>query len=204
MKGSWKISAFGLVVLALLVVGVGCAKAPTEDIEKAKAATSATVAGDGAKYAPAESKALQDSLNKALDEVKAQDEKWFKNYDNAKNMLTKVSSDAEALKGTVAKKKEEAKQKATALLAEDKAAVEDAKKLLAKAPKGKGSNADIEAMKSDVKGLEEGLAEVQKLIDGGNFLDAVTKAQAIKDKAASVSEQVKSAMAKTGAKPAKK
>ena len=119
-------------------------------------------------------------------------------------MLTKVSSDAEALKGTVAKKKEEAKQKATALLAEDKAAVEDAKKLLAKAPKGKGSKADIEAMKSDVKGLEEGLAEVQKLIDGGNFLDAVTKAQAIKDKAASVSEQVKSAMAKTGAKPAKK
>jgi DNA repair exonuclease SbcCD ATPase subunit len=204
MKGSWKISAFGLVVLALLVVGVGCAKAPTEDIEKAKATTSAAVAGDGAKYAPAESKALQDSLNKALDEVKAQDEKWFKNYDNAKNMLTKVSSDAEALKGTVAKKKEEAKQKATALLAEDKAAVEDAKKLLAKAPKGKGSKADIEAMKSDVKGLEEGLAEVQKLIDGGNFLDAVTKAQAIKDKAASVSEQVKSAMAKTGAKPAKK
>jgi len=199
MKGGWKVSALGLVVLALLFV-VGCAKAPTEDIEKAKAATSAAVAGDGAKYAPAEAKALQDSLNKALGEVKAQDEKWFKNYDNAKNMLTKVSADAEALKGTIAKKKEEAKQKATALQGEAKTAIEDAKKLLAKAPKGKGTKADIEAMKADVKGLEDGLAEVQKLFDAGNFLDAVTKAQAIKDKAASVSEQVKGAMAKTGKK----
>ena len=101
------------------------------------------------------------------------------------------------------KKKEEAKQKATALQGEAKTAIEDAKKLLAKAPKGKGTKADIEAMKADVKGLADGLAEFQKLFDAGNYLDAVNKAQAIKDKAASVSEQVKSAMAKTG-KPGKK
>lgn len=199
MKGGLKISALGLVVLALLFV-VGCAKQPTEDMEKAKAATSAAASAGGEKYAPSEAKALKDSLNAALDEVKAEDAKYFKNYDKAKGMLTKVAADAEALKGTIAKKKEEAKQKATAAQGEAKAALEDAKKLLAKAPKGKGTQADIEAMKADVKGLEDGLAEVQKLFDAEDYLQAASKATAIKDKAAGVSEQIKGAMAKTGKK----
>lgn len=199
MKGGWKISAFGLVVLALLFV-VGCAKQPTEDMEKANAAVSAAAAGGAEKYAPAEAKALKDSLTAALDEVKAEDAKYFKNFDKAKGMLTKASADAEALKGTIAKKKEEAKQKATATQGEAKTAIEDAKKLLAKAPKGKGTQADIEAMKADVKGLEDGLAEVQKLFDAEDYLQAASKATAIKDKAAGVSEQIKGAMAKTGKK----
>jgi len=201
MKRSMMFSVLGILALVLFV---GCAKQPTEEIDKAKAAANAAITGGADKYAPEEAKALNSALNAALDEAKAQEAKWFKSYDKTKEMLSKVAADAEALKGATAKKKEEAKQKATAGQEEAKAAVEEAKQLLAKAPKGKGSQADIEAMKADVKGLEDGLAEVDKLLGSEDFLQVIEKTKAIKDKAAGVSEQINAAMAKKGGKPAKK
>ena len=197
MKRSLKILALGLIVLALFA---GCAKQPAEEIEKAKAAVSAAVAEGAEKYAPEEAKMVNDSLNVALDEIKAQDAKFFKNYGKAKEMLAKVTADADALKGTLAQKKEEAKQKAMTAIDEAKAAVDEAKKMLAKAPKGKGSKADIEAMKADVKGLEDGMMEVEQLMGTEDYLQAAEKAMAIKDKAMAVSEQVKGAMAKKAGK----
>jgi len=65
-----------------------------------------------------------------------------------------VEADAEALKGKVAQRKEELKQAAIATLAQATASLTEAKDLLAKAPKGKGSKADIEAMQTDLAGVE--------------------------------------------------
>jgi len=190
------------VVLALMVLALvsGCAKQPTEDIEKAKAAVNAAVTEGAEKYAPEEAKALNDALTAALDEVKAQDAKFFKNYGKAKEMLAKVAADADALKGTIAQKKEEARQKATTAQEEAKAAIDEAKKMLAKAPKGKGTKADIEAMKADLKGLEDVMAEVQQLMETEDYLAAADKATAAKEKATSITEQVKGAMAKKAGK----
>ena len=114
-------------------------------------------------------------------------------------MLAKVKADAEAFKPTLAAKKEEAKKNATAAQEAAKAAIDEAKNLLAKAPVGKESRADIEAMKADVKGLDDGLTEVQTLVTSEDYQTATDKAKAISDKAASVSGQVKQAMEKVAA-----
>jgi len=197
----------GYFVLAIAVVFMfaGCGSPPAQELDAAKASIQGAAAAGAEKYAPEDLKKLNDRLSAANDEIKAQEGKWFKSYDKAKEMLVKLKADADALKPTIAAKKEQAKNNATAAQNAAKGAVDKAKNLLAKAPAGKESRAEIEAMKADVKGLEEGLAEVGKLVAAEDYRPAADKAKAISEKAAAVSDQVKKAMEKVAAaKKAKK
>ncbi|MDQ7786518.1 MAG: hypothetical protein RDU01_02835 [Thermodesulfovibrionales bacterium] len=186
-------------VLAVLLVA-GCAKQPTEDIKAAQVSVDAVVAEGAQKYAPEDAKLITEAMNAAMEEIKVQDGKTMKNYGKAKEMLAKVKTDAETLKSNLPMKKEQAKNTALATQETAKTAVQEAKILLAKAPKGKGSKADIEALKADVKGLEDSLAEVQAAMDGEDYGAAIEKANSIKEKAGEVSAQVTQAMEKVGAK----
>ncbi|MBI5409360.1 MAG: hypothetical protein HZA14_08345 [Nitrospirae bacterium] len=185
-----------LTVILVMLALVSCAKQPTEDMNASKAAIDGVIAEGGDKYANEEVKSLNDQLNAALDEVKVQDGKFFKNYDKAKEMLAKVKGDADALKAEIPARIEKAKNDATAALEAAKTAVADAKTLLGKAPKGKGTKADIEALKADVAGLEASLTEAESLITSADYLAAADKANAAKDKAAQVTEQINAAIAK--------
>jgi hypothetical protein len=189
------------LVLAIVVVFLiaGCSKPPAQEQDAATASIKDVAAAGAEKYSPEDLKKLNDQAAAANDEIKAQEGKWFKSYDKAKGMLAKVKTDAEALKPTLAAKKEEAKKNATAAQEAAKAAVDEAKNLLAKAPVGKESRADIEAMKADVKGLDDGLTEVQNLLTSEDYRTATDKAKAIGEKAAGVSGQVKQAMEKVAA-----
>jgi hypothetical protein len=189
------------LVLAVAVVFmlVGCSSPPAQEQAAATAAIKELAAAGADKYSPEDLKKLNDQVAAANDEIKAQEGKFFKSYDKSKEMLVKVKADAEAAKPTLAAKKEEAKKAAAAAQEAAKAAVEEAKGLLAKAPAGKESRADLEAMKADVKGLEDGLAEVQKLVGSEDYRGATDKAKAISAKAAGVSDQVKQAMEKVKA-----
>jgi len=197
-----------VAVLAVAVALAGCSKQPEQEMNAAKAAVDAISAEGGAQYAPEETKALTDGYGQAMAEVKGQDGKLLKNFDKAKEMLAKVSTDAEALKAELAARKEAAKQAADEAMTAATASVENARALLAKAPTGKGTTEDIEALKSDVNGLEDSLPEVQALIEGGDYLAASEKANAIKTQADGVAEEITTAMAKVKkaapAKPRKK
>jgi hypothetical protein len=200
-------SAVKVLAVNLLAVFVlaGCGSQPAQEMQAAKAAVDAVAAEGGEKFAPADMKNVTGALNAAMEEVKAQDAKWFKNYDKAKELLAKAKGDAETLKSGLAAKKEQAKAEATTALTAAGDAVKAAKEALAKAPKGKGSAADLEAMKGDVQGLEAALAELKPLIDSQDYAAARDKAASVKAKADEVSAAVTAAMekvaaAKTGAK----
>ncbi len=202
MRKVWSVLAVSVLV-ALVVAG--CGSQPAQEIQAAKGAVDGVVADGGEKFAPAETKAVSDAVNAAMEEVKTQDGKFFKNYDKAKEMLTKAKADADTLKTGLAAKKEQAKKDATANLAAASEAVKAAKAALSKAPKGKGAAADIEAMKGDLQGMEAALAEVQPLIDGQDYIAARDKAAGVKAKADEVSAAVAAAMEKmAAAKPGKK
>jgi len=188
------------LAFTVLAVLTSCSKQPTQEMNDSRAAIDAVIAEGGDKYANTEVKQLNDDLTAAMDEVKVQDGKFFKNYDKAKEMLAKVKSSADTLKTEIPARKEKAKNDATAALEAAQTSVSDAKAMLGKAPKGKGTKADIEAMRADIAGLEASLAEVQSLIDGEDYLAAVDKANSVKDKAAEVSSQVTMAMEKAGKK----
>ena len=197
MKNTLKYLALSMVTIFLLT---GCGKQPTEEINAAKASVDGVMAEGAQKFAAEDAKKLNDSMQAAQDEIKVQDDKTFKDYAKAKELLVKVTADAETLKAGLVAKKEEAKKNAVIAQEAAKASVQEAKALLAKAPKGKGSKADIEALKADLKGIEDSLAEVKSANDSEDYSAAIEKSNAIKDKAATISDQIKKAMEKVGAK----
>jgi hypothetical protein len=188
------------LVLAMVAIFLfsGCAKEPTEDINATKTAVDTAKSEDATKYLPEEVKNVNDAMQAAEQEIKVQKDKMFKNYSKAKELLAKAKADADALKVNLEAKKEEAKNNATAAQEAAKTSIEEAKGLLDQAPKGKGSMADIEAFKADLKGMEDSLIEVQTAIDSGDYIGAIEKATAIKDKATGIADQVKAAMEKVG------
>lgn len=193
MKSLTKWMALGVIAA---FVFAGCAKQPTQDIEAAKAAVDVVVKEGADVYAKDELKKLNDDLTVATDEVTAQDKKFFKKFGKAKEMLAQVVADADAVKALVPARKEEAKNSALAAQSEARAALDEAKALLEKAPKGKGTKKDIEALTADLKGYEDLFPEIQAAIDNQDYFGAKDKALAIKEKAAAVSEQVKAAIEK--------
>ena len=130
-----------------------------------------------------------------MDEVNTQGKKFFKKFGTAKEMLAKVQTDADALKATIPAKIEAAK---TPLYRPRRTpgSLDESKALLEKAPMGKGTKADIMAMKADLAGLETSFAEVQTAIDGADYFGASAKAATIKEKATVISDQVKAAIEK--------
>ncbi|MDY0231180.1 MAG: hypothetical protein RBR88_01705 [Candidatus Saccharicenans sp.] len=193
MKNLVKFSVLSLLVVFLFA---SCAKQPTQEIDAAKAAIDAVVKAGGNIYAQEELKQLNDDYNAAMEEVNAQSKKLFKKYGNAREMLAKVETDAEAVLTLIPERKEQAKNEAIQAMDEAKAAFDEAKTLLSKAPVGKGTRADIEALKSDLAGIETLLTEAQAAFDSEDYLSARDKAASIKEKAAAVSEQVQAAIAK--------
>ena len=186
------------LVLALVVVFAftSCAKQPAQQMDAANAAIQAVADAKGGIYAAEELSKLKGDLQAAMDEINAQSKKFFKKYGPAKEMLAQVVADAEAVNAMIPGRIEEARMAAETAISGAKTAWDEANALLAKAPVGKGSKADIEAMKSDLAGLEAAMAEVQGAFDAEDYFGAKDKAMAVKDKAAAISEQVQAAIAK--------
>jgi hypothetical protein len=184
-----------VLVLAIAVVLTGC-KQPTQLIDDAKAAIEDVTKAGADKYAADDLQKLNTDLTAALDEVNAQDKKFLKKFGTAKEMLTKLKTDVDALKAALPAKIEAAKNAAIQLQSEAKAAIDEAKALLAKAPKGKGTAKDIEAMKAELTGAETAFAEIQTALDAQDYIGAADKAKSIKEKAAAVTSQVQAAIEK--------
>ncbi|RJR20057.1 MAG: hypothetical protein C4581_04115 [Nitrospiraceae bacterium] len=186
----------GVMMMALLL---GCSKKPEAELADSKAVLEAVAAEGGEKYAKEELDVIQSEMTAALDEMAVQDGKFFKNYDKTKEMLAQVKAKSEALKAEIPARKEKARTDAQAALDAATMAVTDAKALLAKAPRGKGSMADIEAFNADVQGLESAITEAQGLMTSEDYFVALDKANGIKDKASEISTQVTEALEKVKA-----
>lgn len=196
-----------IIMMLALVLGLsflGCSKMPEQLVSDTKASVDGVIAEGGEKYAKEEVKLINDDLTAAMDEIAVQEGKFFKNYDKAKEMYTQVKAKADALKAEIPARKEKAKTEAQAAVDAATLAVTDAKALLGKAPKGKGSMADIEMFNSDMKGLDDSLTETQGLMTNEDYFVAIDKANGIKDKAASISTQITEAIEKVKAAKGKK
>lgn len=198
-----------LKVLALVAVTAfmltGCAKPPTEELAATKAAIEDATKAGAPVYGPQELQAVKDQLGNAEKEIKVQEEKFFKNFDAAKAMLAKAKTDAETLKAAIPARKEAAKKEAIAASEEAAKAIADAKALLATAPRGKGTKADIMAFEADLKGIEDSMAEIKPLMDSENFFGARDKSKAISDRAKAIATEIGAAIEKVkGAKKAAK
>jgi len=182
-----------MLVLGLAVTLVACATPPTADIDAVKTAISGADAAGAAEYAADSLKAAQDA-QAALDaELKAQEGKWFKSFDKAKELATAAKAAGEKATTDAAAGKEKAKGEATAAIEAAKAALTAAQELLAKAPKGKGTAADLAAMKTDLETAATTITEAEAALGNVKYLDAKAKAEAASAAAGTVTAAVEAA-----------
>ena len=193
-----------LLALTLTAGLTACSKPPAEEIAATKTAVDAVVAEGAEKYAPEEYKALQDAMTAAMEEVKAQEGKMFGGkYDKAKELLAQVQTSAATVKETAVAAREAMATEVVTVKEAAVAGVAGLQSLVAAAPVGKGSEADLEAIRADVAGLETSLQEIQPLIDAGDFAGAKEKADAIQAKVAEITAEIQTAQSMVPAPAAK-
>jgi hypothetical protein len=191
------------VIAGMALMSVSCAKEPTENLNAAKSALAAAKTAGAADYAP-QAMAAAETAQAALEaELKAQTEKLglTRSYAKATELAAAATAAADAAAAQAVTGKEMAKAEAIALVAGVRTAIDTAKQALAKAPKGKGSAADLEAMKSDVAGVETSLADIDATVAAGRYKDAKVKAEAAKQTLDKIVADVQTAIVvKKGAK----
>jgi hypothetical protein len=187
-----------LVVIFAMTLIVGCAKVPQQELDAAKAALDAAKAVEADRYAPELYNAVRDSLNAINAEIEKQNSKFalFRSYSKAKNMLAAALTAANTAKETAAANKEKVKAEATDLLAKISPAIDDVKKLMKKAPRGKEGRAALEAMNTDLAAVEASVGEANTALANGDYLTARDKVQAGLQKVAAISEELQQAIAK--------
>jgi len=94
-----------VIALGLAITVAGCASPPNADVDAAKTAIDKAVSDNAAQYAADSLKVAQDAWASLDAELKAQEGKWFKSYDTAKELAVaakaageKASADAIAAK----------------------------------------------------------------------------------------------------------
>ncbi|MFH1297574.1 MAG: hypothetical protein ABIJ04_09915 [Bacteroidota bacterium] len=182
----------------ILMLTTSCAKLPQEDVDAANASVEAAKAVEAHRYLPADFNALQDTLNKAMTEIEAQKSKFslFRSYKVAKALLAEVDTMAATLKENAIVRKEEVKNEVQAALTETNTLIETVKALIKKAPRGKEGKAALEAIQTDLAGVEAALTEVTTLVNNGDYLTAQEKVNAAKAKLESLKSELDEAIAK--------
>jgi len=188
---------FGLVLVA------GCSKPPQQAIDSANASIDAAKQAGAADYAPDSLRAVDDA-KAALDaELKVQQDKFalFRSYKKSDELAADVKAKADKAAADAKANMEQAKNDATAAIGNVTTALADAKAALDKAPKGKGTAADIEAMKADLAAAEASRNDANAALSSGNYKDAKAKADAAASTIQNVMSQIQAAIdAKAGKK----
>jgi len=101
-----------ILILSLTFLCMGCDRRPIQEINDTEAAVNAAIKESANKYAREEIKKLKVDFDAALNEIEMQSKKVFRDYGKARELLSKVKTDAEALKNvTIPSQREEAKKK---------------------------------------------------------------------------------------------
>jgi len=200
MKRNLLLTFAALAGMAILFSS--CAKLPEMEMTNAKAAVEAAKAAEADRYIPQEFRALQDSLNVAMTAVENQKSKFvlFRSYKKATAQLNNVITLGNTVKENAGIRKEQVKNEAQQTLAEATTLVTEVKDLIAKAPKGKEGKEALEAIQSDLALVEASLAEVSTLINNGDFLTALDKVKAARDKGQSLKTELEEAIARKSMK----
>lgn len=187
---------------AVLILGA-CAMQPHQEINSAKNAVDAATAEGAEKYDPDAAKRLNSELNAAMAEVKSQGSRFFRNYEKAKELLSKTKADADGVRAGLGAKKEELKKRAYDSRESARSSLENAEILISPLMKRKKAGPEMEAVRVDFQVLEMAMSSVQELLDNEDYLAAAIKADFVRNHANALSDRLKQMRSKTEVKPPK-
>lgn len=200
-----KISKFTTLAVALVLAGTlaGCSEAPTQAVQEAEAALRAVEDAGAAQYAPVSLTAANEAMAQLKAELTVQGDKMslLRRYGTAQELAAAARLSAE----TALAETEAAKQRAhDAAQADIEAAgllLETVRPLLAAAPRGKGSEADLRVMEADLLGVEGTLTEARADLASGDFIAAQAKASAAQQSLGEIKAAIEAAQALKASAP---
>ena len=137
------------------------------------------------------------TLKDAEAEIAMQDDSFAltRSYDQARELVSRASSEAEAATAAAGENKMKVKGQAEAANEAAQAAIENAQGMLRKAPRrGKAARESVAALEADVASAEAMLAGAQQAYDSGNYMDSLNQFGAVKRKADGVSSEIEQAI----------
>lgn len=174
---------------------------PQENIDATKAAVEAAKIAQADVYMTTEFKALEDSLTVVMQGVEAENSKFFKNFGTLTTQLDALKVQAETIAAGVPAKKEAVKQEAEAALATVKTSIDEAKALLAKAPKGKEGKEALEQISNELNVITTTVGEVEASLTGDvNYVQVLDKLNAAQKSVADIATELNDAIAKKAGK----
>lgn len=190
----------GALVVLFGSMLMACAEKPIQGSDTALQALQAAKQAGAMEYAPDTLRMAEDEYQKAQEEIGVQDNTFMlmRNYDAANALLTKVAQDAERARTEAIANKQQAKTEAEASVVLAQTTLEEAKNQLAQAPTGKGTQADLQAFRSDLQAAEAMLGEIEAIMAKEDYLGVKAKAESVQTLASRVNEQVAQAIQKTG------
>jgi hypothetical protein len=194
-----------LVVLgtaAVCALMVGCSKAPQQELGNAESALKSAVEVEADKYVADKYQSAVDAMNAAKAEIEKQNAAFAlsRNYSVAKTKLEEASKMAEEAKTAASAAKEQMKMEVTDSLTAAAVALDAAKALLAKAPKGKEGKEALMAISEELTAVETSLVDANTGLASGDVIGARDKAVAASAKIAEVTTELSDAIAKTSKK----
>lgn len=168
------------VTLVAPLLLAGCSQPPADTIDAASAALQSAQEAGAAEYA-AESMSVAEGAKAAMEaEIATQNEKFslFRSYAKTAELAAAAQAAAEKAAEDAEAGKEAIRTEATALMEGVRTSLVSVQEMLDKAPRGKGTRAEIDSMRADLAAVESGFADFDAAMGEGLYLDALGKAQA--------------------------
>ena len=187
----WKTIVLVLSIAAL----VGCDKVPQEDVATCDHAMNAARAAEASDYAPEAWSAAEGHRQQLQSELDSQQKAFAfsRSYDKAKTLAKETTELADKAAAEAATGKERARQETADAIAQARQLKQEVEQLLAKAPRGKGTKAELAMLKSDAGSTEASLGEAQEAYDAGSYVDARSKADGALHKLEGVKAEIERA-----------
>jgi len=197
-KATMRLSLLLAICVAASLSFSGCSSAPTEEINATRTAVTAAQTDDVRTYAPESLKAAEDTLAQATGEVQTQDAKFglTRDYNAASELLKQAKDEAEKAQADAQANKAKTKTEAEVLISGLATQLDDAKKALATAPKGKDTRAELEALQNDLASAEDAASAASTSMTEEKYADALGQAKTAQEKAEGVIAQVTAAKEK--------
>jgi hypothetical protein len=183
-------------VVFVAALAAACAKAPQEDVGAAEAEIGKAREAQADVWAPNEFQAADQAMTAAKSEIEAQNGKWLKNYDRAKELLAQARDEAAKAATAAAANKEQARQDAETALTEADTALQAAEAAHKSAPMTKDSKADLALYRSDLDTLRQTLDAARQAFDAGDYKKTLESTASVKEKAGQIAADLEAARQK--------
>lgn len=189
-----KLTSARCAAIALIAIGGswGCDKPPVAEMDAARTAVDKARSAGAETYAVKEFARLNDSLAVVQTEVKTQADRFFPSYGKARTSLTWVDSYAREVSDLAVRNKEKMRAETQAMVDKAAASIDSVTALLATAPKGKGTQQDLDLLQNDVNELRTLIESARSHQKSERFSEAQSTARSVEKEVADLTNEIKS------------